>query len=506
MKFHDTQIPHPLVEQNEFRTMEPEDAELPSFEEQRQNLPQPTWEGHQTAIECYWKTWQLAFQYLRRPAPGSGFVANFIDTAFNDRLFLWDSVFILMFGRYGQRAFPFQRTLDNLYAKQHRDGFICREIDEASGSDSFHPHDPTSTGPNVLAWSEWEHFCNSADRGRLARVFPVLVAYHDWMRKWRTWPDGSYFSSGWGCGMDNQPRLPRGYHEAFDHGHTVWVDATLQAIFSAKLLLRMGGVLGRREQVAHLQEEVERLTRFVNDRLWDDREGFYFDMWPDGSLNGVKSVAAFWALLAGVAEADKQQRLIAHLCDESAFARPHPVPSLSADHPDYEPQGQYWRGAVWPPTNYMILRGLTECGRHQLAYHIARKHLENVLKVFEDTGTVWENYAPEAPQPGNIAKNDFVGWGGVPPVAVLLEYVFGLRPDRSAGRLFWDVRLLEGHGVRGYPFGPEGSLDLWCPARKNPEEKPAVEVRSTVPLQLRLHWQGGSEDIEVQPRSTPATE
>ncbi|WP_414632104.1 hypothetical protein, partial [Acetomicrobium sp. UBA5826] len=32
------------------------------------------------------------------------------------------------------------------------------------------------------------------------------------------------------------------------------------------------------------------------------------------------------------------------------------VPSLSADDLQYNPNGDYWRGSVWPPTNYMILR------------------------------------------------------------------------------------------------------------------------------------------------------
>jgi hypothetical protein len=47
---------------------------------------------------------------------------------------------------------------------------------------------------------------------------------------------------------------------------------------------------------------------------------------------------------------------------------------------------------------------------------------------------------------GNIARQDFVGWTGLPPVAVLFEYVFGLRPDVPTGALTWDVRLLEGQG------------------------------------------------------------
>ena len=202
-----------------------------------------------------------------RPEPASGFVANFIDPAFNDCLFMWDSCFMVMFGRYGARAFPFVRTLDNLYAKQHPDGFICREIGRVDGADRFFRHDPDSTGPNVLGWTEWEHYRNFGDRERLARVFPVLRAYHQWLRAFRTWPDGSYFSSGWGCGMDNQPRLNRDlpyYNHAHSHGWMTWVDTTLQQVLSARLLVRMAQELGAADDVADMREEVERLSRFVN--------------------------------------------------------------------------------------------------------------------------------------------------------------------------------------------------------------------------------------------------
>lgn len=181
-----------LVKQNSFITAQPDFTPVPTFAASRHLLPQPTWQGHQDVIDCYWKAWELAFGHLGMPTAENGFVAPFIDSAFNGHLFLWDSVFTLMFGRYGSRAFDFQRTMDNMYAKQHPDGFICRQIDEADGQDAFHRHDPSSTGPNVFAWGEWEHYRNFADRERLARVFPVLLAYHQWMRDYRTWPDGTY--------------------------------------------------------------------------------------------------------------------------------------------------------------------------------------------------------------------------------------------------------------------------------------------------------------------------
>ena len=150
---HETYVPNPLVEENTFRHVPREERALPKFEEVRTLLPQPFWEGNQSAMDCYWKAWELAFAHLRQPTAESGFVASFIDTAFNDCLFMWDSALILLFARYGTRAFNFQRTLDNLYARQHPDGFICREIREADGQDMFERFDPASTGPNVLPWA-----------------------------------------------------------------------------------------------------------------------------------------------------------------------------------------------------------------------------------------------------------------------------------------------------------------------------------------------------------------
>src|SRR5262249_44079168 len=164
---YDTYVRNPLVEKNAFLRMAPDGAPVPSFEEARRALPEPFWAGHAPAIDCYAEAWRLAFAHLRRPEPASGFVARFIDPAFNDCVFMWDSCFMLLFARYGERAFPFSRTLDNFYAKQHPDGFICREIGRALGDDRFERFDPSSTGPNVLAWTEWEHYRNFADLDRL---------------------------------------------------------------------------------------------------------------------------------------------------------------------------------------------------------------------------------------------------------------------------------------------------------------------------------------------------
>ena len=481
---------------NGFIGQAPDLTAIPAFTDAHARLPSPYWNGHDDAIACYWDAWRIGWSNLRAPLAGSGFVAPFVDTAFNGCLFLWDSVFILEFGRYARQVFDTQRTLDNFYAKQHEDGFICREIDWKNGKDRFHRHDPVSTGPNLLAWSEWQHWQHSGDLARLRQVFSPILGYHRWMRQYRTWPDGSYWSSGWGCGMDNQPRPPVGTHPAFHHGWMSWIDANSQALLSARLLLRIASVLGRSEQTQDLRDEITVLETLLS-RQWNPTTGCHVDRHRDGSLGQVIGAASFWPLLAGATTPEQTQRLVELLEDPRHFNRPHRVPSLGASHPAYNPDGDYWCGSVWPPVVLCVVRALSDHGRHDLAYAIGRNHLDNVVAVHRDTGTLWENYSPEAALPGKPAKPDFVGWSGIGPITILLEQIFGLRPEADHNLLVWDVRLCDGHGVERYPFGRQAVVDLAVDSRASPTDRPQVRIRSTRPLTVDLRWAGGSELLEI---------
>ena len=301
--------------------------------------------------------------------------------------------------------------------------------------------------------------------------------------------------------MDNQPRLPEGFDDKFDHGYMSWVDTTLQQILSDRLLLKMADEVGRAGEIADLREEASTLGRFVNQHLWDEREGFYFDRFRDGKLSSVKTIGAYWALLAGVVPLERMERFIDHLRNPREFNRPHRIPSLPADHPAYDKQtGNYWLGGVWAPTNYMVLRGLSHVNEDSLAHEIAVNHLLNVVETFKKTGTVWENYAPESANQGNPAKPDFVGWTGLSPIAILLEYVVGLRADAAHRKLLWDVRLLETHGVSSYPLGSDTLVDLKCEARRSMNEEPLIEADSNRPLTLIVRWASGEKTLDIQPR------
>ena len=132
----------------------------------------------------------------------------------------------------------------------------------------------------------------------------------------------------------------------------------------------------------------------------------------------MKTIAGFWPLLAGIASKEQAEFLADELQNANTFHRPHRVPTLAADQ---------WAtiravatgGAVWAPTDTMVIRGLERYGFDRPAGEIAVNYL--VLHgrgVPADRHRVGELRAGAQLSEGKPAKGDFVGWSGIGPTPV----------------------------------------------------------------------------------------
>lgn len=475
--------------ENVFRTAKANPQVLPRYADIKDMLPEPIWQGHKDAINCYYRTWEIAFSNLKNANEASRFVSDYIDCAFFDFSFLWDSSFIVMFGKYAGHIFDFQQTLDNFYSHQHKDGYITRQLFQNVNGARYAKDDPAATGPNILPWSEWEYFTITNDVVRLKKVFAPLLAYHKWLQLNRTWQNGGYWSTGLACGMDNQPRVPKGYSSLCSHGFMTWIDACAQQYLSGNILLKIAKIIGREQDSEWLKDEQQLLYKIINEQMWDDETAFYYDILRDGSFNYVKSVGAYWTMLAGITPKERADKFVAHLDNENEFKRPFRIPTLSADHPEYYEYGDYWRGSVWAPTNYMVLKALEKYEYNNLAYDIALNYLNNVISVFNKDGTIYENYAPEHIERGSHSQPEFVGWTGLAPINIMFEYVFGIRADVPNKKIVWHINLLEQHGVKNYPLG-DNFVDFICEGRNSSDEKPNIIVNnhSNTPITLKIVW------------------
>lgn len=527
-----------------FRKAKYQDTPILPFNEARSFLPEPFCEKYPKEEKCYWRTWELAYRNVYQPTEKSGFVSNFVDAAFNQDIFMWDTAFITMFCNIAHPYIPGIRSLDNFYCKQLDDGEIPREIVRDSGEDFsrwvnhdnrplhsfFHNHyehrglfgsaapsynemyvpklgrevenPPYLTLDNlnhpIMAWAELESYRHTGDIDRLELVWEPLLKYYKAMC-YHLYNHYGLFVTDW-ASMDNSPR-----NQYLGSG----VDISCEMVLFARNLVEMATILSAKYQteekaelgneftdhINKLETDVKTFTDSINRYMWDKDSGFYYDVTDDGERAPVKTIAAYWSLLAETADQEQAKQLVKWLQDPNTFARVHLVPTLAADEEGYNPEGGYWRGSVWAPTNMMVTRGLEKYGYDELAREIALNHLENVVQVFEDTGTIWENYAPDSVKAGDANNKDFVGWSGIAPILYFLEYRIGLRGNAAKNELIWKIDSSLGEiGCNRYWFAGH-TINLWAA----PQPNGTVKVEAESDSRFTLHVQCGhhKKTIEV---------
>ncbi len=501
-------------------------APLPVFEQVRDKLPEPIFED-EDALKAYWKSWEMAIGSMRSPQEGSGFVSNFLYMEFSNSIFAHDTAIMVLFAKYGFRAFPSAESLDNFYARQHENGEICREIrltgddywpnkdglplrvnQTQDGKDHYYWTPPFSDGvapkvlidglndPSAMMWAEWEYYQLTGDRARLARILPPQEKWFEAFERFLKDSNGLYITD-W-ASADNSPRNA--------HNVAHGVDVASQQAYLARLLSQGFRELGDEQKAARYQQLHNEISQRIQRLMWNESAGFYFDLDREGKHIPIKTALGFNALLTAGPGGKEVARLAEHLNNPASFNRPVRVPSLAADEADYYPGGAYNLGGVWPFMNAAVLAGLEHKGKHQLAYEIAMNYLQAHVEVFRNTGTVWEFLAPEKAAPGESnnphnpgisARKDFAGWGAYSPIANLLEYAIGLRANAPAGELTWNLRQTGECGCRRYAFG-DVVVDIVCEARKDAEEEPVIRASTNRPFKLKLNWgTGKSKTVEI---------
>lgn len=489
--FYDLYLKNKYFDENQYVNAKPQKVVV-KYEDIKDKLPKPYWEGHQDNIDAYYYAWQLAFKHIHHPTEENGFIRSYIDTAFNGNTFMGDSAAMMSFTKYAKHLFDFTGTLENFYSKQHIDGFICREIRGDNGKDRFHRFDPISCGVHWFGLTEWALYEIFGDKERIKKVFPVLMGYHQWLNKYRTNPDGSYWSTGLGSTADNQPRVPQGASMRLDVAHQSWNDINLIMILDCEALIGMSKVLGREEETKDLVKEKDFLLSYVLKNQWNDKEKFFFSTRRDGSFDTCKTALVFWALHIESMPKEIIQELVKHLMNKEEFNRFNPFPSISADSPMYDPNGLYWRGGVWSCIETMIFKGLVKQGYTYEAFDTAYRHNDAVVKEFVRDHTLWEDYAPDSLDVSIPSLPEMVGWTGNSVISTLLEYIFGLMPSHKDNRIVWNINLLDEFGVDNYYLNGQ-YLSLHCDKRKSRDEKPIIHV-SGGHFELEIHY---GDKVEV---------
>jgi hypothetical protein len=172
-----------------------------------------------------------------------------------------------------------------------------------------------------------------------------------------------------------------------------------------------------------------KLQKAIHDSLWNEQEGWFENLFPDGSRHLVWSYHLYDLLDTGILSADRQQRLLSHLV-EGEFLGPYGMYSVSKrDGTHWDLMDTDWGGGgQYAGMPLRIAESLYRLGHSELAWNIlsrCKRWMQKYPYIPQDVFTDDLIDLDDEDMPLEIAS----GSG----VHAVLFGVFGLRPRNDGG-------------------------------------------------------------------------
>lgn len=278
----------------------------------------------------------------------------------------------------------------------------------------------------IMSWAAWLIYQRSRDRPWLSEVFPGLAGYCNFWFKYHCSPRGLAQFYNAGQIGDNDPRFDPVYNRPQGNEPVHGIESPdLNAFFVVEMrcLASMAEALGRPDEAGHWRARASRLAQLIVDALYFPDDAMFFDV-REGTrekFSGVKNPNMFLPLWADVPLPPREVKRIVegHMLNPDEFFRELPFPSVSYDHPAYDPEG-YWRGRIWPHVVYWMIQTLWKTGYPAEADLTAHR----LLTMLQKTPWFHENYASGSGEGWNaragIGFPDY-NWSHATVIELLLE-------------------------------------------------------------------------------------
>jgi len=350
-------------------------------------------------------------------------------------LFGWDNFFLAYVTSLFSRDLAFANVLEHLRGATD-EGFVPND-NRGNGSKSF-----DRSQPPVGSIMVREIYKKYPERWFLEATFDDLLEWNRWWMK-RRFNGGllSYGSheaenpflepatrtkrsAGYESGMDDSPMyegVP--FNKEKNTLELQDVGLTSLVIADSLALVEMAEILEREVEAAELRQRAATLSRNL-ERLWDEETGLYLNRRSDtGTLSQRLSPTLFYPLLAGVPDFDRTQRMVAeHLMNPDEFWGDWVIPSIARNDPAFEQQ-RYWKGAIWPPLNFLTYLSLRQAWFRDEASQLAEKSLALLLSEWQRQGYVSENYSAitGTGDDQRLSSDSFHSWGALLGIMAFIE-------------------------------------------------------------------------------------
>lgn len=357
----------------------------------------------------------------------------------------WDEVFHCGLFRWRrQNPEGIYASLDNFFEAQTKDGAIPGCLRFAGNgdlaSDAALGFTPMGMQPPVIGFllGLFRETPGWPKGAQLERFYHSLRRHAEWLGGADRDPDGDGLAEYRHSFDSTSDQSPRWDSKKLDPSATVGpfhpiesVDMNVWISLLWGHLADMAEILGDSGAVASAREKARHIRAQIESFMWDEAEGFYYDI--DAVTHEkilVKTPYGFMPLLLPDPDPERSRRLIdGHLLNPEEFWCEYPLPSTSLDDPAFDERAM-WRGPSWINVNWMVVYGLENAGRHEVALELAQKTIRLVGPHYNENGhrtrspRIWEWFNPKT---GAALGNHHYGWSALAADLVLKV----LAPERN---------------------------------------------------------------------------
>jgi neutral trehalase len=401
----------------------------------------------QDFVDIYDQTWAWVQDYLQKGTPENKFQKQFFNYAGNKTVNQFESIMSTFFLVYSNRNYPATPQLDNFYERQEGSGAIRGDYDITDGKPVYTKDNPEGVNPPLFAWAEYNLYHKIGNKKRIKEVMPVLEKYFSWLETNFKRENGLYEVPLGATKTDNSPRKGTCYP----------IDFNTQQAINALYMSELGDILNDKEISFKYKRHYFSLKTRINSLMWNEEDGIYYDLNKDQHQVRVKTIASFWPLLAELPNEAKFEKLFAHIKNPETFGLEHPFPTLAGNEPAFEKTGMGFRGSVYPPFTFMVIKGLEKYGAYDLARASAIRHLYYMLDTLhpegKEKGDTFEAYAPRSEGPSKwpgkegFPRPQFLTYTALSTIALMIENVIGLYISLPRKTVDWIIPTLEIMGI-----------------------------------------------------------
>ena len=249
----------------------------------------------------------------------------------------------------------------------------------------------------ILAWGVERVYRRNRDKALLRQCLGRIERFYDWYWRERDLYDNGLITLGaytgrlqhakwetfdYACNMDGMRMTVHPKRKGPDEG--AWYadicvpGNTAYLILGERSLARLAAVAGDHEMAARRKRRVAKGVKGMRDHMWDDEASTFLSVKRDTLEKIPVATIGSWIPLAAGVPTEAMARRMAEVLASPAWMTPLPVPTVDRTDPRWK-SNAFWRGDVWPPTNYQIASGLAAYGHRALAARIADATVGNAI-------------------------------------------------------------------------------------------------------------------------------